>query len=85
MPRLPRLQMCPNCMLNYRDLKIVASVTVAKCRNCGQVMCDNCCESSFWSGYICPRCGSKKKDNIGRIKDPTALPVLGEDLEDGRF
>lgn len=50
---IPRLAGCPNCGFSYFDLKHsgFSSVTVAKYRDCGQVMCANCCESSFWHGY----------------------------------
>jgi hypothetical protein len=46
-------------------------------------MCANCCESSFWSGYICPKCGSRQTEAIGRIKDLFGMPTLQEDLRDG--
>jgi hypothetical protein len=46
-------------------------------------MCANCCESSFWSGYTCPKCGSRQTHAIGRIKDPFDVPTLQEELSDG--
>lgn len=84
----PKLWACPNCGYTAYEVKEagLASVSVAKCRDCGQVMCASCCgKYSFWFGYICPSCGSRKKDTIGRIKDPFEPPTLGEDLEDGKF
>lgn len=85
---VPRLSACPNCGYSSYQVKKsgFASVSVGKCRECGQVMCAYCCgKNSFWFGYICQSCGSRKKDTIGRIKDPFDPPTLGEDLEDKKF
>lgn len=84
MPSIPILFSCPNCGFTYRDLKGFSSVDVTQCKRCGQVMCAACCNSSFWSGYICPKCGSKEKDlqRIGRIKDPIGMPTFWESIED---
>jgi len=84
MPSLLRLFSCPNCGFTYRDLKGFSSVEVTQCRHCGQVMCAACCESSYWSGYICPKCGSKDHEQIGWIKDPLGMPTLSEDIADGQ-
>lgn len=83
MPPLKRYSMCPNCMHSYRDFKVVSSVEIARCNSCGQVMCANCCKSPVWSGYICPKCGSRELEPIGRIKDPSDMPTFQEDLRDG--
>jgi len=83
MTPLQRLAACPTCMHSYRDFRLVSSVEVARCKACGHVMCANCCESSFWSGYICPKCSSRNTQPIGRIKDPGGMPTLQEDLRDG--
>ena len=85
---LPRLPACPNCGFSTFELKKTgfSSVGVAKCRDCGQVMCAFCCkDDSFWFGYICQSCGSKKKDNIGRIKSNSDMSTFMEDLEDRNF
>jgi hypothetical protein len=82
-PSTPPLWACPNCGLTQHDLRIYSSVEVARCRRCGQVMCAACCKTSFWSGYICPKCGSKGTERIGRIKDPMGLPTLSEEIIDG--
>jgi hypothetical protein len=85
MAALQRFSMCPTCMYSYVDFKLVSSVEIGRCRKCGHVMCANCCESSFWSGYICPKCGCRKTEPIGRIKDPFDTPTLQEDLRDGKI
>jgi tetratricopeptide (TPR) repeat protein len=85
MPGLPRLSACPNCKFSVFDLKGtgLSSVGIAKCRDCGQIMCAYCCKkNSFWSGYICQNCGSKIKDNIGRIKNRSDIPTFLEDMEE---
>jgi hypothetical protein len=47
-------------------------------------MCAACCKSSFLSGYICPKCGFKDHERIGRIKDSMGMPTLSEDIADGQ-
>lgn len=83
MPPLPILFSCPNCGFTYHDLKYFSSIEVAQCRRCDQVMCAECCNSLFWSGYICPKCGSKDLTRIGRIKDPLGIPTFSEEIADG--
>ena len=83
MTPLKQLPACPNCLHSYREIRGYSSVEVGQCENCGQVMCAYCCESAFWSGYICPTCKSRKVPPIGRIKDPLGIPTLQEELSDG--
>jgi len=92
--RLPLMSCCPNCAYTVamtararsrRQVweNLVRSVTVAQCSQCGQLMCAFCCKHSLWFGYICPKCGSRKHKNIGRIKSPFDPPTFAEDREDG--
>ena len=56
------LEKCPSCYSSH-------SSTLVQCKECEHVYCNDCKEGGgIFSSSRCPRCGSTRRSNVGRVK-----------------